>query len=273
MEELEEKTKGELYRYFESLYDPAAHSSKKAPRKLQLSEIIVVPKLFQPRRVDSELVEDERHIEALIKTIEKGHELDPILVMPIKGNHVCIDGHHRIKAYQRAKITMIPAEIFTGEFREGWAQCIEGNIKDKLPMSTKDKMEATWSMYILTGFTWEEIKLKTKAGHGSLGRMADVKKRLIAKGLDPSSLTWEQARSGDKEGEPLTDDQMEAIKKEWAGRLAKTFGTKISDSPDIFAGALKFYSEQAANRVYDSLKYWYGDREAEENYDDGEIEF
>ena len=253
------RTERSLYEHFKSIYAPEKYSGKETLVNLKLSEISLIPSLFQPRQYLENLAEHERHIELLTKTLKHDHPLDPILVMPITEGYACIDGHHRIRAYKKAKKKTIPAEVFTGAFKDGWAQSIEGNIKDKLPMTTQDKMEAAWRMVLTEDFTWNEIVNATKASRATVSRMAKTFKRLNSDRKHPHEYTWKFARDLGNKREDWDKTGLDKLRQSWAKRIGRHFGAKIADAPQLFAEALMMYSENAAQDIYRELHWAYKD--------------
>lgn len=65
---------------------------------------------FEPEE-KMEQPEAKAHVEKLLKKLESGEELKPILVRVYKGGFQVLDGHHRLQAYKLANKDRIPAKV------------------------------------------------------------------------------------------------------------------------------------------------------------------
>src|SRR6185437_8324462 len=84
------------------------------------SEIEMRPELFQPREFSFGLKEtDPNHVKRLARAVGIQGELDPIVVIKLGKRFVCVDGHHRLAAYEVERwATPIRCEWFGGTVRE-----------------------------------------------------------------------------------------------------------------------------------------------------------
>lgn len=83
----------------------------------------------------------------LMQVLKGGKPLDPILVWWAGDQFFVIDGHHRLAAYDYAKWDQpIPVEVFEGSFDDARLRALQGNVKDKLPMSKTAKANAAWRL-------------------------------------------------------------------------------------------------------------------------------
>jgi Recombinase len=72
-------------------------------------------------------------------------ELDPVLVIRLGKEWVCVDGHHRIAAYPLRKHKKpIRCEWFTGTPTEAVDESMRRNKKDTLPVPPADRREEAW---------------------------------------------------------------------------------------------------------------------------------
>jgi Recombinase len=72
-------------------------------------------------------------------------ELDPVLVIRLGKEWVCVDGHHRIAAYRLRKHKKpIRCEWFTGTPTEAVDESMRRNKKDTLPVPSADRREEAW---------------------------------------------------------------------------------------------------------------------------------
>jgi ParB-like chromosome segregation protein Spo0J len=76
---------------------------------LQPREARMVP-LREQSRVENR---SEEHVATMRLLLEaaQGHQLEPVLVADIDGHLFVVDGHHRLRAYSRAKRETIPARV------------------------------------------------------------------------------------------------------------------------------------------------------------------
>jgi hypothetical protein len=80
----------------------------------------------------------------------------------------CIDGHHRLEAYRQIGTNRpVPVEVFQGRLSQAVEKASKRNSKDKLPMSSTDKMEAAWRLDVLGEFSKREVMEATGASDGS----------------------------------------------------------------------------------------------------------
>jgi len=240
--ELAGKSKAERFRYLKGIHTSSGLTKK--PRKLKIDEILTLPDEFQPRDTGSDILRSESHIAALVRALKTGEDLDPILVLPLGGSFVCLDGHHRLIAYERAGITKgIPISVFEGEFRDAWTQPIESNVKDKLPMTEAEKLEAAWVMLLTGEYTWDEIAERAKASRSTVARMSKAKRQLEEEGLDISLHTWAQAKEIINGQKAAHDDSwVDKETRDIGRRLAKEFGPDLGKRPALFGGGIYHYS-------------------------------
>lgn len=246
--------------FSEGLAKLREEAAKEQPRKdrpttVKAAAIRTAHSVFQPRTFMEDLSKDEAHVRELIravKSLPKGEFLDPILVVPVGKTFVCIDGHHRLLAYKRAGVKgAVPVEHFEGSLDDAIKEAIRRNSKDTLAMSHKEKIEAAWRLVVLGGTSRTEIRRVTSVADATIGTMRATLKKLREAKPDGVWDTWREAQRAAAGGAMtlLDEDAWEAIAREWAKRLAKTFGATAARNPRALAEALEMYSEALPKRL------------------------
>jgi len=237
---------------------------------LPLAEIRTATSVFQPRLGDGMRGEEEAHIGDLANAIRnsKDHLLDPILVWWSGRYWRVVDGHHRLVAYQQVSnpgqkgkrhipIERVPVTTFSGTVVEAMAQATANNSKDKLRTSKNDKLERAWKFAALGTMTIPQIAKVTAISERIVSNMRKVINEMIPPGStewltagpNPLDMTWREAKRIAL-GECAPDDGwVEKQAQDWARRLGKTFGRKLSDSPAIALRALEIYSENLPKQL------------------------
>lgn len=108
---------------------------------------------FQPRLSWETPWVVDAHIRDLMKAAkQRGKEgLAPIIVFPIDGLRVVIDGHCRLFAYlmnEEAEDTVVPVEHFRGTFHEALLAASASNAQDKLSLTKAAKAEMAWRIVV-----------------------------------------------------------------------------------------------------------------------------
>ena len=119
--------------------------------KLEPQEIGFRLALFQPREFLGGLKKtDGKTVRDLAHSIGIYGELDPVLVIKLDEEFVCVDGHHRLEAYKKTKRTQpIKCEWFPGSVQEAVDESMRRNAKTKLNVPKEDKMEEAWKRVLL----------------------------------------------------------------------------------------------------------------------------
>jgi hypothetical protein len=227
------------------------------PPMVPREDIRMAASIFQPRLFREDLGEDEAHVRELVRALNakpKGNRyLDPVLVMAVGKAFYCLDGMHRLFAYKRAGIDgPVPVEHFEGTIEDAVKEAMHRNSRDRLAMSSDDKLEAAWRLTLLGVHSKREVADATGAAPSTIATMrATLRKLQEADGepggfglSKPPPATWQEAKRalrGDERRE-FTEEAREAWAREWARRFAKTFGNKLSAQPDILGDALEIYS-------------------------------
>lgn len=235
--------------------EAASRASPKAgsPRTLSLTQIKEASLVFQPRLMDEkQAVLSEDHTQALVKAIqnEPSHTLDPMTVWWSGKRWILIDGHHRFKAYNRAKSSPaeVPVNVFDGDLYEAIAESTKLNAKDKLAMSSNDKYNRAWKLTVLDKYSKSTLASICKVGTTTISRMRNIFSEI--KSTNPQhfeefclKLDWQKAQNYGKEDRVFDDGWLVQRATEWATRLGKTFGSTFATQPDVAAMALEIYSK------------------------------
>jgi ParB-like chromosome segregation protein Spo0J len=220
------------------------------PSRLLLTDIKLIPELFQPRNGKS-----EAHIEELAKALREHKELDSILVMQVGQWPVLIDGHHRWSAYKRTKGKhSIPVRYFSGTTAEAIAESGKENSKAKLPMQPSDRQDYSWR---LTKMGMHSLNETARAAGVSKAQVAIMRKVLSKLGPQRASTyeVWMDAKRDakrmDGDSGAVDEDWLHAQAQAYADRLYKEFGTKLSGNVEMFARAIELY--MGAERVQEVI--------------------
>lgn len=220
---------------------------KERPQYLSLRRVRLCKPVFQHRQPAQHT--SEMHIKELAKAPQQGKDLDPITVWWDGKGWACIDGHHRIAAYQLAQKGHhdVPVEFFSGTLEQAVARAAEGNTRDKLPMSPREKTETAWRLTIAdTSFSKSKVMELSGASDGTVASMRRVKATLRQEypQLDLSELSWAKARmlaSGQSDEEIDWEDKIEKEAQQFANILAKHLGKRGHQRREAFARALEIY--------------------------------
>jgi hypothetical protein len=183
-----------------------------------------------------------------MRALELGHALEPILVMRLGQKLYVVDGHHRLAAYVALGKTTVPVEYFKGNLRAAFLKSLDINIRDKLPMTRKDKFEAAFRL----------VKYKMQRGdvmtRKDISRRAFVSERLVYKmqsvllaHSEAFEWTWAEALGKSKNAEVDYNPGTEEFRDEYARKLADQIMSKVGmnliQNPDITAKALAMISD------------------------------
>lgn len=217
---------------------------ERTPTSLPLEDIYPASLLFQPREGL-----DERHVRTLRSAIKSNgdHLLTPVVVWWSGKYWRLLDGYHRREAYRlciekdHIPIDRIPVKAFNGSLEQAIAHAVACNSKDKKPMTRSEKSERAWKLIAMKS----ELKQKTIAVATGVHRrtLSFMKRKLreLPAEMDPLTMTWSEVLGHS----PSNFDRDEAVSKILKD-LQKTFGKQPIKSPDVFAEALKAYSESLA---------------------------
>jgi hypothetical protein len=222
--------------------------------------------LFQPRMLThGGHVVDAKHVKKLSRTMGTKGELAPILVVKLGRAWVCVDGHHRLGAYEQRKWEgTIKANWFGGTVREAVAESLRLNDVDKLEMSPQDRFEAAWQRTVLGWGSAPEVARETNVSLRLAWYMREV--REAYQGEDAIGIrlrrelgalgdnTWRTARGAYR---GLGTGEERSL-QEKAATLAKQLTNKMTDflsrDPEVTALALKMYDRDLPQPLVGYLK-------------------
>lgn len=214
--------------------------------RVRLANLHVAPLVFQPRNMSDKPWEKERHIENLAKVVKHPLQmLDPIVVFPIRGVRIVVDGHCRLEAYRkagRAPTASIPVRHFRGTFPEALALAASCNSKDKLALSYWEKAEKAWQLVKFNEghrcYSQRDISTSTGVAKGTVQNMQTRLSELDA--VEVRARSWADVLRIDRNANEKKYDEgwEEATAQEWAVRLRRTFGDKPNSQPRIWQRAL-----------------------------------
>jgi hypothetical protein len=211
--------------------------------------------LFQPREyVFSKAGLDSRYVSKLKTLIKTKGELEPILVVRLGEKWVCVDGHHRVAAYNGLSWSAaIKCEWFAGSLREAVDESYRRNEIIKLEIPREDKYEEAWKRVVLGWGSKADIvklcgvsgtlvsqmrRVKRRYEEDTDDLAAQFRERLAPRRLD--EVSWSRARMTYLDLEPK-----EINKREEAERLAKSLRSRHTDTlsrdPKVTAQALALY--------------------------------
>ncbi|WP_230531778.1 ParB/RepB/Spo0J family partition protein [Microvirga roseola] len=238
------------------------------PNRLPLKGIRQIPKLFQPRGMD------ERHVSELARVILNVGAVDPVTVIQVGQEAVLIDGHHRLAAYALAKRTTdIPVRYFEGTLDEAVLEAGAANSKAKLPMSSQERQDFAWRLVLMDRYSKADIAQASGVSTSQVSNMRTVRRQLGADAFDCRSW-WQARRTAKGAGHfaRMTDEEREQWLEEqanrYADRLAKEFGNKLSNNPEVAAMALAAYFGRRLPDVVDELRHHIPDVNLEDCEDD-----
>ena len=227
----------------------------------------------------------KRHVETLRKPLLNPKlDLEPIIITRVSSSScgpenkltntgecwAVIDGHHRLEAYKTSKNRqLIPAIVFEGSPEDKVLLAIKSNNKDKLAMSSKEKISTAWIMFVVLGDTKGKTKtiLDLGVSRGTLQKFREKAKLInkdIASGrLNDKPITdfnWQEALKYPKDLESVKwdKDADEAFIQDVSERLFRAFGhtlknsdvTLVSQALELHLGEKKFESILEWHQTY-----------------------
>lgn len=240
------------------------------PTHLKFGKVRTRPAVFQHRKPHDG--DSAHHIRAMADALSKGTAkvLDAITVWWDGKGWTCIDGHHRLDAYRRSGVEAwapIPVKVHPGTLEEAIAEAARGNTRNKLPMSTHERMHAAWRLTCTTSLSKAAVVEACGVGDGTVARMRKVRNTLDERGTDaPCDLSWWEAQAKAKgedlpEGEDMNDEARQAMAKTWALAMRKSLPPGFETQEDIMGMALEILSPRLPVR----LQEWWGARDDGEN--------
>lgn len=218
------------------------------PEELRLDAIDVAASAFQWRDLASNQAADTAHMQELIRVLKETRKaLDPILVTAIGNRFFLIDGHHRFDAYCNAGWSEpVPVDYFEGPLQSALEEALLRNTKNKLPMTSQDKLEAAWRLVNQGLLTRNEIVRATTVSKRTLATMA----KTLKDHSEASSMHWRKARrlqwGNDIE---ISDDWLEEKARKWAAQWVRNMPADFSKKPDVMARALELLDESLPRKL------------------------
>ena len=224
--------------------------------RLPISELQVLPAIFQPKGMRGEAVTAPYLVEDLIKLIEKRGEqgLDPILVYWSGEAWFVIDGHHRLSAYRSAKSWAgkpVPVEVFEGSLRDARLAAGAENSKTNVPMAKKEKSNFAWRLVCADDdLKVMEVANSADVGKSTVKKMRARKRELLDKypdRFDEDTLAEYRWLDVNREGFPDQEKKSGEIGEDYELQLAKEFHHRLreklfdraAEQPEAFAIALR----------------------------------
>lgn len=241
------------------------------PTELPVGDIRFAHLVFQPRSFEGNRADSEDHIRTLMAAIREtpGHILDPVTVWWSGTRWLVIDGHHRMAAYGRLRrdkdrplnVPKLPVVVFKGTLQEAITEAVRMNSRDKLNMSKAEKLERAWKLTVMDhpdegSMSRAEVSKATGVSEPTISNMRRELKRITTETpeVNPVELSWDEVKKGQKEAPDKDDKWLDKQAKDWAKRLAKTFGKKMAVNPAITARAIEMYSEKLPVRLLESWR-------------------
>ncbi len=231
------------------------------PTSLLLKELFVDPETFQWRVSKYNKIASDEHIRTLVRVLKStGEPFEPLLIFPIGKRFVVIDGHHRLDAYRKARWKKpIPVKVFGGSLEEARFAALEGNIRDKLPLSKPEKMEAAWTLVNDNKLSKAQIVKLGLASDGAIALMRKVRKKLINEGTEANRLSWAEARRfGAQFDLSDSEDWKERKAQKIVDALLKAkIGQGLAKDPEVTALALWKLNPNLPGALV--RQWWYDD--------------
>lgn len=184
----------------------------KALRTLPWNQIEAIPELFQQRHTDEEA--SAQHVQELARAIKRGprgpqqDSFTAIQVFWMGDGWACVDGHHRLKAYeQEAHQAPVPVMVLKGVTLEQAVQvALTANAKTQLPLTARCRGEAAWRMVITKTGSRKTIATLAGVDESSVANMRKALREFLKEHptADPTDFTWTNMRHW-KRGEQEPD--------------------------------------------------------------------
>ena len=224
---------------------------------LALTEVRTIPEVFQVRLPNE--ADSVRHIAELASAIKAQGSVDPICVWWSGEDWVCVDGHHRLRAYADAGAVQVKVKIEMGSPRDMRMLAANENKKNRLHMGTAERTEAAWGLTCLpedvrpskkdtataTGVGTSIISDQRRV-HASLTGKHDYTEEAV------QDMTWREARRLEKgltEGEPGGVEWEEREVEELCRQMGKTWGTLHDSKVELFLRALGRWDRRIPDRA------------------------
>lgn len=228
------------------------------PAKLRASDIIIVEKVFQHRRLSRH--QSQWHIRQLARTPKDSRMLAPILVWWAGKGWVVVDGHHRLEAYREAGwgSAEIAVSCLTGTLEEALLEGAKANCRPTLQMDKSERLNAAWRLTLLAGSSKAQLAEAAGVSTSSIAGMRKVAGMLRVNNPeeDLSELSWRQAMGlaqGTTQEDANWEEEQEEEAKEMANTLLGAFGKLSNRKKTTFAKALSIFDCQLVSEIVNQL--------------------
>lgn len=201
---------------------------------------------------------DSYHVDSLARALELDGDLQPLLVLRRGGRVYLIDGWHRKRAYEAARRgDSVPIIEFQGTPQDALLEGQRLNKMHTLAMTKDERMNGAWKLVKLDAtnagrFTLKQITaVGVSRSHATF--MRRVHRELGAASADYSR--WKDAlrahsQQPDREySEQEIESMIEAEAAQVADQMARQWGTRLSDKPDVFARAVEIFVGRRITQV------------------------
>lgn len=242
-------TSGSAWENLEQQLRTGKPAPKVKPVMLARKSVKLWPEVFQQRRPAPYV--SAAHVRGLGSKAQASPDnlLDAVTVWWDGKNWACIDGHHRMAAYQQEQLELVAVEVFNGTLEEALLYSARANTRDKLTMSTTEKANAAWRLVVRASSSKAVIADATGISQSTVALMRKAKATL--KGQGESALMdmhWETARRLARGEEPEDGGWPEGETERRAALMAKALGKALGTSSfhrvEVFSMALELYSPQ-----------------------------
>jgi hypothetical protein len=223
-----------------------------------IKQLVVAEKAFQWRGEHSDLHAEEKHMRELMRALELKRNLQPIVVTRVGKKLYVVDGHHRLAAYAALGRTEVPVVYFRGSLEAAFLKSLDVNVRDKLPMTRPDKMEAAFRLvkYKMRhghSMTWDEIADRAVVSQRLVYKMQAVL-REHPKAQEGSWVeALRQSANPEEEYLPGSDEFRDEHARKLADQIMSKVHINLTANPDITARALAMISEALPRAL---IEYW-----------------
>lgn len=238
------------------------------PDHLPISAIATETALFQPRGLV------ENHLHDLTRKAKSGTIFDPLLVIQIGSTAYLVDGHHRREAYLNAKVTQpIPVTYFAGSVEEAVLEAGRANSKAKQPMTNTERQDFAWRLVKMGDFKRREVVVAAGVSQRQVAKMREIFKALGEEAFEHESW-WKARRAASGKNSPSFDSDeereewLEARASDYANRMRKEFGNKLSTNTELAARTLFIHFGRKLPDVYRELRQYLPDEQDQDDEND-----
>jgi hypothetical protein len=172
-------------------------------------DLHVALKVFQPRSEWEQVWKKEEHIRDLVRLLKQGHTLDAILVFPVAGLWIVVDGHCRRDAHllnDPGGTRVVPIHRVVGSFQDAFYLSSTSNSRNTLNLSALEKAEDAWRKVLYEEIrqfprSLRDIERATGCSKSVIGRMRECLKKYPMKETDGALVRehdWISAKNRDR---------------------------------------------------------------------------